>query len=403
MVAPNPRRKRLLLVLAVVLFLATLGELAYIAQTGGLGLYDSGDFIEYWAAARLLVAGENPYDGARLQQLENEATGRDDLVMMWNPPWTPVPFLPILLLPLGAATLAWLCLNLVLLVACATLLWKRLAPERVRRHLWIAWVTALVFMPALFTVRAGQISILLLVSVVGCLYFVERRQDIPAGAFLALATIKLHVLYLFLLVLAWWVWRERRWRVVLGGAIMLIVWIGTLLLIAPHSLAHYARALAQNPPTAWRTATLGGALRSLLGAEHTWLQFLPTVVTALLTGLYLLWHRPAISWPRDLAPILLLSVPTAAYGWSFDHTVLLVVFLLVLGWALAGWRAARGPAVVVLTGLVLVEVALLWQNQAGVNDVYLLWAPFALGGLYLYGRWRLAPHASFAGGQLHGP
>jgi hypothetical protein len=387
----RPGRRHLLLAVALVLLLAMVGELAYIGLRGGLGLFDSGDFIEYWAAARLLVAGENPYDAVRLQQLENEATGRDDLVMMWNPPWTPVPFLPILLLPLGAATLAWLCLNLLLLVASATLLWKRLAPERVQRHLWAAWVAALLFMPALFTVRAGQISILLLFSVAGFFYFAERRQDTLAGAFLTLATIKLHVLYLFLFLVAWWVVRERRWRVVLGAALAMALWVGALLLIAPHSLAEYWQATTQNPPTQqWQTATLGGALRSLLGPEHTWLQFLPAALTGLLAVVWLLWRRPAVTWPHDLAPVLLISAPTAVYGWSFDDTVLLVVFLLVVGWALAGWQAARGPAIAVLAGLVLMEALLAWQNQSAVNDVYLLWFPFALGGLYLYAKWQLA-------------
>lgn len=221
------------------------------------------------------------------------------------------------------------------------------------------------------------------------MHFAERGQDTLAGAFLALATIKVHVLYLFLLVVAWWVVRERRWRVVLGAVLAMALWIGALLLIAPHSLADYAQAVAQNPPTQWRTATLGGALRSVFGPEHTWLQFLPAALTVVLTGAWLLWRRPAISWPRDLAPVLLISAPAAIYGWSFDHTVLLVVFLLLLAWAVAGWREARGHVVAILAGLVLMEGILFWQNQAGVNDVYLLWTPFALGGLYLYGRWRL--------------
>ena len=47
------------------------------------------DFIEYWAAARLTLDGQNPYDPHLLLPLQ-QAAGRntDEAVMMWNPPWS---------------------------------------------------------------------------------------------------------------------------------------------------------------------------------------------------------------------------------------------------------------------------------------------------------------------------
>ena len=47
------------------------------------------DYVEYWAAGRLNLQGENPYSPELLLPLERGA-GRDtdEAIMMWNPPWT---------------------------------------------------------------------------------------------------------------------------------------------------------------------------------------------------------------------------------------------------------------------------------------------------------------------------
>src|SRR2546430_16338135 len=67
------------------------------------------DFIEYWAAARLTLDGQNPYDPAQLLPLQR-ANGRqtDDAVMMWNPPWALAVVLPLGLFPAREAQLLWL-------------------------------------------------------------------------------------------------------------------------------------------------------------------------------------------------------------------------------------------------------------------------------------------------------
>src|SRR5947207_1920622 len=58
------------------------------------------DFVEYWAAAKLTLNGENPYDPAKLLPLQ-QAAGRDtdEAIMMWNPPWSLAVVLPLGVLP----------------------------------------------------------------------------------------------------------------------------------------------------------------------------------------------------------------------------------------------------------------------------------------------------------------
>src|SRR5262245_16792318 len=57
------------------------------ARPGALSAPPLNDFVQYGAAARLTLGGENPYDPGRVEELERQA-GRDaDVLLMWNPPW----------------------------------------------------------------------------------------------------------------------------------------------------------------------------------------------------------------------------------------------------------------------------------------------------------------------------
>src|SRR5438034_6570224 len=96
------------------------------------------DFIEYWAAARLTLDGENPYDPAKLLPLQ-KAAGRDtdEAVMMWNPPWSLAVVLPLGLFSAREAQLLWLLVNLGAIGFCGDRLWLMLGGHRANR--WIGW------------------------------------------------------------------------------------------------------------------------------------------------------------------------------------------------------------------------------------------------------------------------
>jgi hypothetical protein len=47
------------------------------------------DFIEYWAAAKLLLSGGNPYSTEQLLQLQRTVGwSKNEALLMWNPPGT---------------------------------------------------------------------------------------------------------------------------------------------------------------------------------------------------------------------------------------------------------------------------------------------------------------------------
>ena len=123
------------------------------------------DFVEYWAAGRLIASGENPYDLDHMHELERAAGRTEDGILMWNPPWTLPLVLPFGLLPVRVAHLLWLVLQLGVLVFCVDRLWLLYGGDGDRR--WVAWLLGIAFLPTLFALTAGQITPLLLLGVVG--------------------------------------------------------------------------------------------------------------------------------------------------------------------------------------------------------------------------------------------
>ncbi|MGH7171157.1 MAG: hypothetical protein ACRELF_17775, partial [Gemmataceae bacterium] len=120
-IRPSLRIGLLLLALtaAILLLMARLG-----GSPRGLTALPLLDFVEYWAAGRLNVHGENPYDPVQVEQLER-SVGRDrEGILMWNPPWTLALVMPLGLLDCRVAHLLWLCLHLVVLVWCSDALWR---------------------------------------------------------------------------------------------------------------------------------------------------------------------------------------------------------------------------------------------------------------------------------------
>lgn len=378
-----PRLVRGFLGVVVILLAFQVVRLWHTMDRGAPGTVD---FSAYWSAGQLLRRGENPHDFEKLLSIEVGRAYSDPLALgMWNPPWLLVWLFPLFLVDFRTATLIWLGANLAIVLLASTLLWAIFAPHH-RQKVALAWITGVVFAPALMTLRQGQVSGLTLLGMVGFLFFITRRQDFVAGAFLALATAKPHTVYLAGILLMWWIIVERRWRV-LGGCLSIIALSGLLLAtLRPTWIIDYRVAL-ENPPTYWATPTIGGALRGLAGIQNPHVQLLAPAVTGLLTVAYLLRRRPAIVWERTMSPVLLLSVATAAYAWPYDQIVLLIPCVQLITWLYDDASWPRSQKAIVAGGLILHSGVLIGQNLLKVNGVYQFWTPWILGSTYAYAWW----------------
>ncbi len=344
------------------------------------------DYRQYWGAARVLVQRGNPYDAATLGRME-ASSGLLELlpVMMWNPPWTLALALPFALLPFTFSALAWLITNILLVAICGAALWSYFAPQDDKRY-WLGILAAVVYMPTIQTLRLGQISIWLLVGITGFLMAVKGKRDYLAGAALALLAIKPHVAYLFLAGAVWWVIREKRWKVVLGGASVLVCASALVVAISPNVFEQYMNA-ASNPPLYWYTTTLGTWLRVVFGFERNWLQFLPSVVGLMIFIAWIMQYKTVWDW-QQLAPgLLLASTITAAYGWALDQVTLLPVVCVIIS-GLPRMKAKQRTIVAAV--YILAQIGMLVLNQLRVDVSYYYWFPVVLGVLYVRQRQLLA-------------
>src|SRR5262245_49181836 len=105
----TPTTPPLRLTLLGLAFAVALVALVFVLLTGGgtspLPLHD---FVEYWAAGRLLLGGQNPYDADLVHELERQVGRTDEGILMWNPPWSLPLVLPLGLMGVRTAHLVWL-------------------------------------------------------------------------------------------------------------------------------------------------------------------------------------------------------------------------------------------------------------------------------------------------------
>ncbi|MFO0876072.1 MAG: glycosyltransferase family 87 protein [Gemmataceae bacterium] len=335
---------------------------------GQVPLYD---FVEYWAAGQLLVAGENPYDAQRIAQLQKEAGSPGEPILMWNPPWVLPVVLPLGALPVRTAHLVWLALHFVVLLVSAELLWRHYGGDP--DYSILGPTLTLGFVPCLVALVVGQIAPLMLLGAAAFLTLVQARRDAAAGAVACLLAVKPHMAYLFWVALLVWAVSTRRWRLLAAGALTGLALTVLALAFRPTLLADYW-ATARQTPAQYVSPTLGYLLRVVLDDPWFGWQFLP-----LLPGLaWLAWygwrHRAAWDWSTQMPWLLLVSTLTAAYGaWLFDLVLLVVPILHVatrLGPPTPRAAMIAGGAVFVALGVGITGLLLApWH----VEYLYYIW------------------------------
>jgi hypothetical protein len=341
------------------------------------------DFIEYWSAARLLLNNGNAYSPAELYRMEQSVGWSEAApLLIWNPPWTLALLLPFGLLEHDTAQFIWFLLHTVIIFLGAEFLWRVYAgtPSLSR----IAWIALLSFAPVYFVLLLGQIGPLVLAGVIGFLLAARQGAWIRAGSCLAIASIKPHLLYLLWLVVLVWVGRERRWQVGAGFVVTFAIMAIAPLLLDQQIYARYLALLSDRTvvlPQDWATPTLGTAISVLVGNRHSWLRWLPALAGVL--WLYRFWQKNADrwDWSEDLPLILMVSVATAPFSWTFDYVVLLPAVMQSAAWVSASDPRGRARwfawlylalCLILIIGKVLIR-----------TDFWYFWVAPALLVLYL--------------------
>lgn len=350
------------------------------------------DFTEYWSAARVLATGGDPYNGAELlpvqRQIAEELAKQEGkeapeastkVVSLWTPPWTLPLYAPLGYLPFHVARWTWLFVQLALLFLSAELLWRTYGGPA---KWWFApHLVALAFAPTFWMVHYGQNTAFLLLGLAGFLRFRNRLPTV-AGFFVALTAIKPHLLAVVGVLLILDAFRDRGWRVLLGGLFMLGVGSAVAVLFHGQIFQHFIEA-ATRPTTAetvslkdWELPLIAYDIRQAFAPEKFWVQFVPCGVACglMVVHRFLRWNK--WEWTEQFPAAVLVSCLYAPYGgWMFDLVVLLVpaVQLVARAKGMIGWAVVAGMVVLNVAAIRPLDL-----HQFG-------WYSVAMGVVWVFG------------------
>jgi hypothetical protein len=353
------------------------------------------DFVDFWAAARLLLTGGNPFSPAEVFELQKSVgLAASEPLLMWNPPWTLSLVLPFGAMEYVVSRFCWLLLHVVFILSSAQVLW--MTYDRTGGHSYLPWLAAMTLVPGWFVLLLGQLSPLVLLGIVGFLRYVEQRKWILAGIATSLISAKPHLAYLFWIALLFWVVHERRSTLAIAAVVAV-----SILAIVPAAInpAVYSQFIEmyRNPgqatPFELPAPSLGSFLKLAVPHENVPVQFLPPMAGALWLVWYWTRHKDGWNWPEQLPLILLVSVSTTAYAWSYDYVVLLpaVIHGLVITRSMGVWY--KNSALIFYS---LINGLYLGLKFVLLSDYYYFWLAPAFLLTYLKARSAAKPRSASA-------
>jgi hypothetical protein len=349
------------------------------------------DYICYWAAGSNLLAGHSPYDVAaqvRIQHAQGwdrttDGLGIYEFLPFYYPPWFAM--ICAAFVPLGyeTARLAWVMVNLELVLLTAYLL-RGLVPE-VPRAVTLTVVPLFIF--TITAVIVGQTTPLIFFLIVVTWNLLECGRDRAAGAALAWLTIKPQLAALLLLAVLVWAVRQRRFGVVVGFATMLAVLCLASFALVPTWLSEMLESTRRTPPptvyfprigTTWCLLLKGAGLRSW------WLLGLYLAVAVPFVALVAGAALDRSSRLRDVLCIALLAADyVAPYGRHYDFPVLLIPLLVLIGTRLSERSGAALLAALLFLPYIhylVLDRLRLWLGLTGrLNPEFtFVWVPLIL-------------------------
>ena len=286
------------------------------------GRTQGADFTAFYTGWKIVLDGQgsqlyDPTVQAHVQQaILGGQTFQAGLNPFNNPPYMVLPFVPLGLLPLDVAFLAWTCIQALLLVGILAMLLRGVAGDWSRAERFALVAAFVAFPPLAIWFFQGAFALVLVAGVVGALVAIDHGHEARGGGLLALASVKPQGM--FGLAIAVLLSGRRR------ALVAAVVWTGGLAIAATlilgtaiwgaylTFLGTYTSSfdrLSVDPAVMWN---LRGTLTLILGRDNG------ALVNALAYGGFALgvvaiawlWRR---GWPRRLDPRVSTRPPRSAW------------------------------------------------------------------------------------------
>jgi len=324
-------------------------------------ILSTNDFAGFWAGARLIVLGIDPYDPSVYRSaIAQLGTQHPDVTVFGYPPWMALALLPFGFLPLPLASGLWTGAGLIAGVYALRALLRAVVPELPLVH-WLAGLTLLASQAGIATFFNGQWAFLLLAVSIG-IFLLQAEHPRIAGL-LAVCAFAKPQLFTF----AAWSWlraahaqgRLLAFASIAAGGVILIV-LATLI-AAPVAFASWWASVflwRVSDPT---TPTLSASFADLLGSRGAFAA-VAVLVLALVIALRL---RPtSLGW-WSLWPVL--SLLGATYTHSYDQLLLLPP--LIVSTAVVAARSRRQAILyTALWGFLMLPGSMVLQGLAAYRD-----------------------------------
>jgi hypothetical protein len=350
------------------------------------------DFTAFYTAGKLLRQGQgsrlyDPQEQWRVQQeFAKDVAIRQGPLPYLRLPFEALLFVPFAFLPYSAAYVAWLLLNLAVLIAVSLFLRRQL--ESLQEFpAWLPVLVALAFTPVFLTLLQGQDSVLVLLFYSLAYVALREGADFRAGCWLGLGLIKPHLVLPFVAI----AFLRGKRKVALGfflvAAVLLLV---SLAVVGWSGFLHYPSylwELEQHTERGLAPPRDNPNLRGLVegfGSGLASSAVITSVIAIISVGL-MVWvcargknisdgRIANLIFCQAVVGSLLVSYHSFAYDLSL---LLLPIFLLVTEWDRVPRGVTRlalfGPVAVLMCGPIFPLLWLRWHVMSLIAVVLLAW------------------------------
>jgi glycosyl transferase family 87 len=339
------------------------------------------DSVQYWKAGKQLVHRENAYEVRRIR----------------TPPWSLFLFLPLGFVNAFWGWLVWIAASVVSLIAAMRLSWKMFRKKDESRSVFT--IVGYLFAPVLACLESGQIGLLLLIGIVLFMAY-EDEHPYLAGAALILPFAKPHLLVFFWVAFLFWVVAKKKFAIVIGFAVSLIVATAIALLLDPRVFQHYGELVRTTAVEGEFIPTLSTVLRIIFFRPYFRAQFVPTLLGLIWCVWFCVKNISKWSWRDHGLTVMVVSVLTTPYSFMNDEVVLLPAMLFAATCIFAGPRLSVGGRFAVLAiGFLNWIMLLLLALQVPLQSGIYFWSSLLWCAWYFYGQYRLPASDKTAGQQ----
>ena len=349
------------------------------------------DFRGYYAAARVLLSGGNPYDYFQVAPVLEEVTGRVGNNPFYYPLWFGWSVAPLALMPFQIARAAWILINLVVWIFGLTRLQAFFDFPRKGWRMWSMNLLA-TFLFAWMTWKFEQTGILLFAITVETLLAYKNKQWTRMGIFLAAALIKPNIMLLPVAIMSLWLIRNKNFRpVILMSALLLGLVIVTTILTPnwyePFLRPNFGQGLTEVLDGPEKTT--GVRLNTTL---MDWLKMfgIPDVARYVVYGIFILvcvfivtrtvWKSESFTQVTVIA--LLVNFAITPYALQYDFPPLVIPMF----WALALSRDVTSTNIPVFL-IAFITSVLIWERP--ISDGY--WIVIGLSLLVVWSMKAIQP------------